>query len=165
MSRSRLYSRNLLSKPTHATLLGTLFGLLGFLLGAMSTTSVRLRYTHDSLWFLPDPLSPLSFALYAALGCLFVGGVVAFLYERYQTVTPPVLALLVYLAALSWTSWQIHTWPGPSGVQEPISPVLPWVTIYEYILLGWPLVLVGLLLVAGFEHRLKLRDRGENRDG
>ena len=146
MPRPQLRVSTTRSKTAHAVALGGLLGLGAALVGFGLTASVRLR-TDD----VTVPLvAGIPFDLYAILGCIAVGGLVAYLYERYRTAAPAVVVTLAYLLALGWTRWRIHVWEGPRGVQEHI-PLLPWVTAYEYVVLAWPLLLAGTVLVAIIE--------------
>ena len=147
MPRPQLRVSTVRSKTAHAVALGGLLGLGAALVGFGVTESVRLR-TDD----VTVPLvAGIPFELYAILGCIAVGGLVAYLYERYRTAAPAVVVTLVYLLALGWTRWRIHVWEGPSGPRTLIPPQPPWVTVYEYVVLGWPLLLAGAVLVGILE--------------
>lgn len=136
------------SKKTLLTVtLGALLGLVGLLVTAMLLQSVRLQFFSHPFPIFADSLSPHLFGVYVGLGGITIGGLIAFFSVRYQTGVPAIVATLVYLLAVSWTWWQVHTWEQPS-IQESIPPLLPWVTVLEYILLGWPLLL-GLALGSG----------------
>ena len=147
MVRPRLRVSGERSKTAHAVALGALLGLGGALVAIGVTDGVRLRTDHVTVPF----VASIPFELYAILGCIAVGGVVAYLYERYRTVAPPVVVTLVYLLALGWTGWRIHTWERPGGVRTLIPPQLPWVTVYEYVVFGWPLLLASTVLLAKIE--------------
>lgn len=161
MVRRHLQSTKAPTKTLHATLLGALLGLVGLLIASMITSGVRLQYRTTPLPIFADSLSPLSFGVYALLGGITIGGVVAFLYERYRAALPSIVVTLVYLVAIGWTGWQIQSWDGPSGPQEPIPPVLPWVTAFEYLVVGWPLLLVMALGSGLIEHRLRIKGPSE----
>lgn len=151
MVRPRLRVNGFRSKTAHAIALGALMGFCAALVAFGITGSVRLGTEHVSVPFVAGNLPQIPFELYAILGCIAVGGVVAYLYEGYRTIAPVLVVTLVYLLALGWTGWQIHTWDGPGGPQELIPPQLPWVTVYEYVVLAWPLFLAGVILVAKIE--------------
>ena len=148
-----------LTKDSKKTLLvvtlGALLGLVSLLVTAMLLQSVRLQFFTYPFPFFADSLSPDLFVVYMGLGGITIGSLVAIMYVRYQTRVPAIVATLVYLVAVSWTWWQVHLWEGPGGPQELIPPLLPWVTVLEYVLLGWPLLLVLALGSGIIEHRLR----------
>lgn len=142
-------------KTLHATILGAFVGLVSLLLSAMVVQSVRLQFLPHSLPVFAESLSPQFVGLYMGLGGITTGGLVALSYVRYQTKLPAIVTTVGYLLAVSWTAWQVHIWAPPSEPREAIPPLLPWVTVLEYVLLGWPLLL-GLALGSGLvEHRFR----------
>lgn len=130
--------------------IGALLGLTVLILSAGVTSEVRLQYTMN------DPIPVVPFPLYAGLGTVTIGGVIGFLYQRYQAVTPPLASTVVFVSALSQTWWTIRTREKPM-VAELIPQPLDHVTALEYVMLGWSLMLSGVLLLAGIELYLTRR--------
>lgn len=124
--------------------------MTGLLLSAGVTADVRLQYATTN----PVPL--VLFSLYAGIGILAIGGVAGYLYQRYQAVTPPLVSTVLFADALTRTWWTVRTREEPTVV-ETIPQPLDQVTTLELLLLGWPPVLSGVILVVGIERYLTRR--------
>lgn len=147
MARNRFNLLQLNEPTSKALLAGGMGALLGFsvlLVSVGITADVRLKYTTNS----PIPIIP--FPLYVGIGAVSIGGVVGILYQRYQTGTPPLASTVITVYALGQTWWTIRTRDKPT-VGETFPQPLGRVTALEYLLLGWPLLLGGVLLLAGIE--------------
>lgn len=116
----------------------------------------RLRFLVED----PVPLVP--FIVWAFLGCAAVGVLAGVSYRLDGSVAPAVIAALAYAAAVGYTWWSVPTRLGVGGWGEPISQPVDQATPLEYLLLVWPVVLVGVVLAGWLERRLR---RGTDRHG
>lgn len=131
--------------------IGALLGVAGLILAGGVAADVRFQYATS------DPIPLVPFSLYAGVGVVALGGAAGYLYQRYRTATPALVSLLLFTLALGQTWWTIRTRDRPTGPREAIPLPLEAVTALEYLLLGWPLLLAGVVLLAGLERHLTRR--------
>lgn len=109
----------------------------------------RLRFLVE------DPVPVVPFAVWAFLGCAAVGAIAGVSYVRDGSLAPAGLAVLVYAAAVGYTWWSVPTRLGFDGWGEPVSQPVAHATSLEYLLLAWPVVFVGVVLVGWLERTLR----------
>lgn len=152
MGPSRRHSANVSQHWQRGALVGALgagLGLLSFLV------SLSIIWPFELVYMREDPVPMILFVQYGLLGGFVIGGVLGVLYHSYRVVFPSIVGSALLVAGVGHAWWQTQLWDARVGEGY---PNLTQVTLFEHIVLLWPVVLIGLLTLALVERYLSQRE-------